>query len=303
MIGLRTLARRVGPLLAAAGLMGLSGCMPFYFRAINFPADFGGYSREADLSYGADPRQRLDVYLPHGAAGPRGAAGAQRPRPVIVFWYGGGWTAGSKQDYRFVGAALARAGYVVVVPDYRLYPQVRFPAFVDDAANAFVWVHAHISDYGGDPAHLFVMGHSAGAHQAAMLAFDPRVLAKVGGERSWIRGFIGLSGPYALTPNSAVLDAIFAPPYRPADWQPVRFVDRDAPPSAIFQGTADTTVSPSNAVDLDSALRAAGVATELHLYPGLGHAATVASLSVIARWRVPELEQIRAFIARNDPSP
>jgi acetyl esterase/lipase len=280
-------------LLGAAVALLLAACTPFYLRAINLPADFGGYQRIPDLRYGSQPRQSLDIYLPRG-----GGAG----HPVIVFWYGGGWVAGSKEEYRFVGAALARAGYVVVIPDYRLYPAVRFPVFDEDSAAAFVWVHAHIAGYGADPTRLFVMGHSAGAYQAAMLAFDPRLLAAAGGERRWIRGFIGLSGPYALIPNSPVLEQIFAPPYGPRDWQPLRFVDGGAPPCAIFQGDDDTTVSPSNAADLAAALRAAGVSVELYRYPGLGHAATVASLSVIARWRVPELAQIGAFIARNDRS-
>ncbi len=280
-------------LLAALGSLLVTGCVSFYFDAVNLPAAFGGIHRETNLAYGEDPRQRLDVYLP---------ARTSRPPPVVVFWYGGGWTAGSKDEYRFVGVALARAGYLAVLPDYRLYPQVRFPAFVDDAARALVWVHAHIGAYGGDTARLYVMGHSAGAHQAAMLAFVPATLERVGGDRRWIRGFIGLSGPYALAPNSPVLNAIFAPPYQPADWQPLRSVDAGAPPSIIFHGTGDTTVSPSNSVDLDAALRAAGVRSQLYLYPGLGHAATVAVLSPLVRWHAPELAQINAFIRQNDPS-
>jgi acetyl esterase/lipase len=283
-------------LAIATGVLGLlpllAACESVQFFVANVPTVVGPYDRHADIAYGPGERHGLDVYVPRGA----------HDNAVIVFWYGGTWTSGSKDKYRFVGAALASEGMVVVVPDYRLYPKVRFPAFVEDAAEALVWVHQHAREFGGDPQRIFVMGHSAGAHQAAMLAYDARWLQRAGGDRRWIRGLIGLSGPYWLTPNSDLLYAIFAAPYTPADWQPGRFVDGAAPPSALFHGSADMVVVPEHAIALDAALRKAGVPSELELYPRLGHVDTLAALSLPARRRAPLVSQIKAFIERIGPS-
>src|SRR4051812_38680783 len=175
------------------------------FAAANAPAWFGDYRRSADISYGPGARQRLDVYAPGKAAG----------RPIVVFWYGGGWQHGEKSQYRFVGAALAQAGYVAVLPDYRLYPEVRYPEFVHDGAAALAWVVSHGNEFGGDPARIYLAGHSAGAWLAAMLAYDGATK---------VRGFIGLSGPYALNPTEEQYRVIFTAPYTIDDWQPMRRV-------------------------------------------------------------------------------
>jgi acetyl esterase/lipase len=156
----------------------LVNCGRLAYGVINVPAYVGSYERRADIRYGDLPRQSLDVYVPAGAWN----------RPTVVFWYGGMWTKGSKEQYRFVGAALANAGYVAILPDYRLYPSVRFPDFVDDGALALKWAREHAAELGGDPRSIFIMGHSAGAHLAALLALDERYLRNVGGDASWIRG-------------------------------------------------------------------------------------------------------------------
>lgn len=261
-------------------------CGGLGFAAANLPAAFGAFTRITGFAYGPDARQRLDLYVPQGGGA----------RPVVVFWYGGSFDSGLRVRYRFVGAALANAGYLAILPDYRVYPQVKFPGFAQDAAQALVWAHEHARQYGGDPQRLFVMGHSAGAWLAAMLAYNPRYLAAAGGERRWIHGLIGLSGPYALAPDTAQLHAIFGPPYTPADWQPVRFVDAAAPPSLLLHGLDDTTVSVRHTRALTAALQAAGVAVDARLYPHRAHADTVAALAVLARGRAPVLAQIRAFI-------
>ncbi len=274
--------------LCAAGTLSLPGCTAVAFGIANVPALVGDHQRHADLRYAAGPRQTLDVYVPRGAA----------RAPVVVFWYGGAWTTGSKAEYRFVGASLAAAGYVVVIPDYRLYPRARFPDFVDDGAAALGWTHAQIAGYGGDPARIWLMGHSAGAHQAAMLALDPRRLAASGVPRSAIRGLVGLSGPYVLEPNSDELRAIFAAPWTPADWQPVRFVTPGAPPVLLLHGAADDVVVPAHSERLAQALRDAGVSVEYQVFAGRRHADTVAALSRPARWRAPVQAAVRAFIER-----
>lgn len=282
-------------LLLGAVAAGMAGCTTLMFAGANIPAAFGDYELRRDLAYGQHARQRLDVYVPEQL--PPGGA------PVVVFWHGGGWIDGDRARYRFVGATLADAGYVVVLPDYRLHPEVRFPAFVDDAALALKWVHDNAARFGGDAGKLFVMGHSAGAHQAALLALDPRYLDAVGGDRRWIRGLIGLSGPYALVPDTDLLRSIFAAPATPADWQAVAHVDGAAPPALLAHGESDGIVWIAHSEALATALRAAGVDVTLRRYAHRNHADTVAALSVPARGRAPVLADIRAFVARISASP
>jgi acetyl esterase/lipase len=274
--------------LWAAGALALPGCTAVAFGIANVPALVGNYERHAGLRYAAGPRHSLDVYVPYGAA----------LAPVVVFWYGGAWTSGDKADYRFVGASLAAAGYVVVIPDYRLFPRARFPEFVDDGAAALRWTHDQVARYGGDPARIWLMGHSAGAHQAALLALDEHRLAASGVPRTAIRGLIGLSGPYALEPNSDELRAIFAAPWTPADWQPVRFVTPGAPPALLLHGGADDVVVPAHSERLAQALRDAGVSVEHQVFAGRRHADTVAALSRPGRSRAPVQTAIQAFIER-----
>jgi acetyl esterase/lipase len=264
------------------------------FSLANTPARFGNFNRSADISYGSDPRQKLDVFSP---VPDRGSA-AIAPRPVVIFWYGGSWTAGTKVHYRFVGAALAERGFVAVLPDYRLYPQVKFPGFVQDGARAVAWVQQHAREFGGDPTRIVLMGHSAGAHEAALLALDHRYLEQAGANPRSIAGFIVLSGPYELTPNSDLLRTIFAAPYRPDDWQPVRHVDAHSPPALVIHGGADDVVISEHANRLEAALAHAGVAVEKIIYPGKGHAATIAGFSSLAPSRLPTLEKSVQFIER-----
>jgi acetyl esterase/lipase len=165
-----------------------SACDRLGFLAINAPAFFGAFKRHANRSYGSDPQHRLDVYEPRAAAA--------APRPVVVFWHGGRWRFGDKADYRFVGAALAGCGCVAVLPNYRHYPQVKMPGFMDDAARAALWAVAHAGDFGGDHRRVYLMGHSAGAHMAALLTLDSRYFTAAGQPAPHVAGVIGLSGAY-----------------------------------------------------------------------------------------------------------
>ena len=252
----------------------------------NAPNAFGSFKRTSDLSYGDDARQRLDVYAPRGAD----------HRPIVIFFYGGSWSTGKKSEYAFVGAALAERGYVTVIPDYRVYPEVRFPAFVEDGARAVAWIQRHAGDFGGDPDRLVLMGHSAGAHIAALLALNPAYLAAAGVRPHSIAGLIGLSGPYALDPNTDQLRAIFGAPYIPGDWQPVRFASRAAPPTLLLHGTDDEVVYCAHTKKLRDALLLQGAEVETHLYPRRGHADTIASFSLAARFRTPALRQTVKFL-------
>jgi acetyl esterase/lipase len=260
-------------------------CGGIAFTAANAPALFGEFDRRADVPYGTRPRQQLDVYSPWHA----------KDKPIIVFWYGGGWENGRKSQYRFVGAALAKAGYVAVLPDYRLYPDVKFPAFVQDGAEALAWVASHAAEIGGDPKRIYVAGHSAGAHLAAMLAYDPSKLERVGLPADTVRGFIGLSGPYALDPNNETYRAIFAAPFTHADWQPTQLARTGAPPALLLHGEADEVVYVAHARKMAAALESIGVPVTLRTYEGRGHRDTVAAFAVPAPHKLPVLEEIRRF--------
>lgn len=275
---------------ALAGLTALflAGCERLGFLAVNVPAAFGSYKRHADIAYGPDPQQRLDVYVPASAA---------LERPVVIFWHGGRWRFGDKADYRFVGAALAESGYVTVVANYRHYPQTKMPGFMHDAAQAALWGAAHCKEYGGDPRRLYLMGHSAGAHLAALVTLDPRYFAAAGQAAPHIAGVIGLSGPYDFLPllEPDVQD-MFGPPPLYAESQPINFVRADAPPMLLVHGLKDDTVLPKNSRNLAAALRALGMPATLKLYPKASHADTVAALTALLRGRAPTLADIRAFV-------
>jgi acetyl esterase/lipase len=276
---------------ALAGLTALAtaACSKFAFLAANVPAAFGAYKREANIAYGLDPQQRLDVYLPD--------VPATAARPLVVFWHGGRWEFGDKADYRFVGAALAELECVAVVPNYRHYPNVKMAGFMDDAAHAALWAGAHAGDFGADPDRLYVMGHSAGAHMAALLTLDERLFAATGQPPPPIAGVIGLSGPYDFLPllEPDVQDMFGPPPCYP-DSQPINFVRADAPPMLLVHGLRDDTVWPKNSRNLATALSARGVAVTLKLYPKLMHADTIAALSAPARRKAPTLADIAAFV-------
>jgi acetyl esterase/lipase len=220
---------------------------------------------------------------------------------VVVFWYGGSWVKGNKAQYGFVGTTLAEHGIVAVLPDYRLYPQVSFPAFDADGANAVAWVERHAREFGGDPGNIVLMGHSAGGHTAAFLALNHAFLRKYGADPDCVSGLVGLSGTYVLVPDTDELRATFPAPYTEADWQPIRFVDADAPPTLLLHGLADTEVAPREAQQLHDALARAHVPVELHLYPHRGHAATVASFALIARRYTPALTDTLEFIGGLKP--
>lgn len=276
--------------IIATFIVALTHCGSIAYGIINAPSYIGPYARHANLAFGDEPRQTLDVYVP--------SAREKDLRPVVIFWYGGMWLRGSKEQYRFVGAALANSGYVAILPDYRLYPRARFPAFVEDGALAVKWAREHVREFGGDPAAIFLMGHSAGAHTAALLALDSRYLHKVGGDPSWLRGWIGLAGPYALELRVPILEQMFRSPYVKTDWRVVDLVRGPSPPALILHGTDDYLVYPRESIDLDTLLRAAGIRSECHIYDGASHLDVVAAFSLPFRYEAPSLHDVSRFIDR-----
>jgi acetyl esterase/lipase len=267
-------------------LLPLAGCTATEFLVANAPTVFANVAHHADLPYGELPRQRLDVYSPPHAS----------MRPVVIFWYGGSFVSGSKSDYRFVGTTLARHGFVAVLADYRLYPQVTFPAFDEDGARAVAWVEKHIQELGGDRRHIVLMGHSAGGHTAVFLAFNHEFLRRYGADPSCITGVVGLSGLYVLKPPAGTFFPAFPPPYTDEDYQPIRFVDAGAPPTLLLHGEDDRELLPDTALQLRDALQRSHVRVELRLYPHRGHADTVASFAPVERGRTAAVEDTVAFI-------
>jgi acetyl esterase/lipase len=240
------------------------------------------------IAYAERSRQRLDICRPDGAVA----------APVVVFFYGGAWRSGNKRLYRYVAKALARRGYVAVVPDYRIYPEVRYPEFLDDGARVVRWVRDNIGSFGGDPEKIFLKGHSAGAHIAAMLSIDRRWLAKVGlNPGRDIAGLIGISGPYDYLPlRDETLKLIFGGADRP-DTQPIFHVAPGAPPSLLMTGDRDRLVEPGNSVRLAVRLAAAGNAATVKTYRRVGHFFIIAAVAPLLRLFVPVLRDVDAFIA------
>jgi len=244
-----------------------------------------------DVPYAPGPRHSLDVYFPKGAS---------RGRPTLVFFYGGGWDSGSKADYAWAGRALAGQGYVTVVPDYGIYPKTVWPGFLRDSAEAVRWAHDHAGDYGGDPAKLVVMGHSAGAYNAVEMAVDRRWLTSVGLDPDRdILAVVGLSGPYDFLPlHSTELKTIFGSENQQRDAQPINHVDGRAAPMLLATGDRDTTVDPGNTDRMAARVRAAGGRVDVIHYPNLDHARTVGALARPLRWIAPVMHDVTAFITR-----
>jgi acetyl esterase/lipase len=275
-------------LVAALMAVGLGGCSATDLLA-RLTAD-PAISIDHDIAYAEGPRHTLDVYRPPGAGG----------RPVVVFFYGGGWDTGAKTDYRFVGQTLAAQGFVAVLPDYRLYPEVRYPAFLQDAAQAVRWARDHVAEHGGDPRRLFLMGHSAGAYNAVMLGTDRRWLGAVGMDpRRDVRGVIGLAGPYDFLPlHSDELKIIFGPPEARSDTQPINHVDGQAPPMLLITDAADKVVDPGNTSRMAARMREHGGQVEAETFPGLSHALLLGAIARPIRFLAPVAQRVREFVAR-----
>lgn len=283
-----TMNRPLSALLLSVAMLG--GCTKFQILDALVPR---GGPHALDVAYGPSPRQRLDVYRPSATT---------RPAPVLVFFYGGDWRSGSKANYRFVAQAFASHGYVVVIPDYRLHPEVKFPAFVEDAASAVRWTRDHAGEYGGDPRRLFLAGHSAGSHLAAMLTLDAHYLEAVGMKRDDVRATAGLSGPYdfQLRDQDAPVFGLASPTQPAPQIQPITFVDGHAPPMLLIQGAKDTIVDPRNSDLLEAAIRGAGGDVTKISYSKQGHASVALSLAWGFRWLAPTLDDTLAFFAKHD---
>ena len=263
----------------------LSACSPV--SVLNALAPRDGITVTQDVAYDTGPRRALDVY-----------STGQSSAPVVVFFYGGGWRSGDKAAYHFVGSALAERGYVAVVPDYRVYPEALFPDFLRDGAQAVAWTKREIARYGGDPCRIVLMGHSAGAYIATMLALDQQWMTEQGmnPDRD-LAGVVGLSGPYDFLPlRDPELGVIFAPAGDLQTSQPITFARGDAAPMLLAHGRVDSVVWSRNTTRLAAAVRALGGQAEERLYPGLGHAPLIGAIASPLRWLAPVMSDVDAFV-------
>jgi acetyl esterase/lipase len=279
-------------LLSGIGLMALSPV-----RVLNVLALAGNYRVTTNVAYAPGPRRSLDVYAPQSTTA----------APVVIFFYGGNWQEGDKANYRFVGAALAARGIMTVIPDYRVYPEVRFPDFVEDGALAVRWAYDHAAAFGGDPSRLVLMGHSAGAHIAAMVTYDTQWLAATGLDANRdLRGLVGLAGPYDFLPlRDETLKIIFGPDSRLPLSQPINCVENGGPPAFLATGSADNVVDPGNVTRLARRLVKKGDAATVRIYDGIGHRVLIGGFAVPLRPFVPVLRDTVAFIVdvTRDSSP
>ncbi len=270
------------------GILLVAGGLTFHFAALDIfnvliPKDAASIKWQSDMAYGPDPRQKLDIYMPRVHAG---------PVPMVLFVHGGSWQEGNKRGYGFVGRALSAQGYMTLVMNYRLHPDGKYPAFVEDVVLALRWAADNGTSLGGDPTKLFAMGHSAGAYNIAMAVLDQRYQAN----RPKLSGVVTMAGPFDFLPlDSKTTIKVFGAIPDLLSTQPVNNVSVDAPPFLILHGSTDSTVFPRNATALDKALREKGVASELKFYNSISHVGILLALAKPFR-KTPVLDDAVRFM-------
>ncbi len=284
------LAARVRAIALAAMLPSLAGCQAAFFKTLELASDADGVRTETRV-YDSAHDLAIDLYCPRG----------RTDAPMLVFFYGGSWEDGHREWYAFVGRSLAARGIAVAIPDYRVYPAVRFPVFVEDAAHAVAWARSHAVECGAAPARLHVGGHSAGAHLAALVATDARYLATVGLKPRDLAGVVGIAGPYDFLPiTDQTLKVIFGPVDTHPGTQPVTFVDGDEPPFLLLHGDADGRVWPRNSERLAAKLEENGIPVEYRRYAGVGHVKILAAMARGENAATPTLVDVVRFVEQEN---
>ena len=281
----------------AVAVVALCGCMPLS----SFNALVESDSHEmVTAAYGASSRQHLDVYVP------REMPERMRPAngwPLVVFFYGGSWKHGQRADYRFVGEALAARGIVAVIPDYRLYPEVRYPDFLKDNAAATAWALRKAASFGGDPKRVFVMGHSAGGYNAAMVALDSRWLAAESTAPTQLAGWIGLAGPYEFLPiENPDVKPVFLHPDTPPESEPIRHVSASVPRAFLAAAPDDDLINPErNTKQMARKLQQTGIPVTLQIYPRTSHVTLIGAFAFPLRFLAPVLDDVVDFVNATPP--
>lgn len=243
---------------------------------------------------GADPvKNALDLYGPEGGTG----------LPVLLFFHGGVWQRGDKNEYRNIGEALAQREILTAVVNYRLTPAVRHPQHVRDAARATAWAVRHAPAYGGRPDRVFLSGHSAGGHLITLLLFDPQYLRAEGLEPEILAGVIPLSGIFDLTrpiddtPEGGFARHIFPPfgeqPRVLEAASPVRHLHPTRVPILVVLAGNDYTDMQGQSRLFVEALQERRISVKFETIPGRGHFELV---QAIGRENDPAAEIITQFV-------
>lgn len=273
------------PALLFLLLIWLTGCQPT--RIINQLTPRDDFTLSRDLSYGSDPRHRLDLYVPKGPV---------NHRSVIVFVHGGSWDSGDKDQYLFVGQAFASLGYVTAIPNYRLFPQVQYPEFVDDIARAVVSLKQHLAQQAcADGGSIVLVGHSAGAHTASLIATDPRYLTRNQVEAEF-RAWIGIAGPYDLPLDDPAVLGKFDNRIDDRETNAVGLAAPGTPPTLLIHGGKDVTVGIHHTESLRAKLDQQGVPHEVRIYPGTNHTRVIAALASSLRFLNPIYQDVDSFL-------
>lgn len=277
--------RVLSPLLIFIAAFSVVACQPV--KVLNGVTPRSGFNLQRDLAYGSEPRHTMDIYLP-----------TKRPwrSAVLVFVHGGAWETGAKEDFLFVGQTFARLGYVTVIPNYRLYPEVEFPDFVDDIALALAGLDERMPGSCPDGREVILMGHSAGGHTAALLATDSTYLARNHGAAVELKALIGLAAPYELPLEHELVVDKFTSVKKPATVNPILLASADTPPSLLLHGGADTTVHQYHSERFSARLQELGVPVTLRIYPRAQHVNLLAGVARVLRFLNPAVRDIEAFL-------
>jgi acetyl esterase/lipase len=263
--------------LALAAIVAAPAASSIRAAAVDVRSNLTYYSGEDADKY----RHRLDLYLPKG----------QRDVPVLMFVHGGGFTQGIKDQYAFVGEVFAARGIATAVINYRLSPKVSHPGHVQDVARAFAWLRAHVAEYGGRPDRIFVSGHSAGGHLAALLGADPKYLQEVGESIDHLAGIIPLSGTYTVSARSGLFTGVAPSANELRDASPIAHAAGPHPPFLLLYGDKDAPRTREDAEQMAAALKMAGTPAEVHELADHAH------MDVISGVRSPADEGLRLILA------
>jgi acetyl esterase/lipase len=282
-------------LLSSVLVLALAGAFSFApLQTFNVlvPKDPGVERVAQDVAYGADQRQRFDVYRPQQAGS----------HPLLVFVYGGGWQFGSKEHYEFAARAYAAQGFVVAVPDYRIVPNVVYPAFVEDIASAIAAAQREGKRFNADVSRTYLVGHSAGAYNVTQAVMKPGFLEAAGVKPETIKAVATLAGPFDFVPLDVkyTIDAFSHLSGAALDeTQPFNHARAGLPAFLILHGEADETVFLRSPHKLETSLREAGATVEMKVYAGISHSRIMLTLSRFFRDSAPVLEDSVAFFRKH----
>ncbi len=280
----------IGLLSAVCIVTLITSCSNFKATdVLNATLSSAHYTTSLDIAYGADQRQTLDIYYPKNKT-------LGKDRPLIVFVFGGAWKEGDKKDFKFIAHAFTGAGYRVAIPNYRLYPAVKFPLFVNDVADAIAYIDKNEKTLFGDLSQgMVLMGHSAGAHTAALLATDQRYLGSRNVKIEQ-KGLVVLAGPYDLLLDDPEVVPIFQPINNEKIAKPARLVHKNMPPVLLLHGLKDTRVKPFHTQRFAQELQKAGIRHQLKLYQNVSHVNIIASIAAPLRYLNTSYKDILGFL-------